>query len=141
MELENVLIWLQKFSCLILFRKNEKNNLSSPPNKNLNTPEANQNSIILINLPLITMKIQPLGERVLVKPVKAEERTKAGIYIPEEARENKKEAIVEEIGSLKEATLKKGDRIMYGGYSSDEFEVDGEKFLIIEYKDVIARIE
>jgi len=87
------------------------------------------------------MKIQPLGERVLVKPVKAEERTKAGIYIPEEARENKKEAIVEEIGSLKEATLKKGDRIMYGGYSSDEFEVDGEKFLIIEYKDVIARIE
>ena len=87
------------------------------------------------------MKIQPLGERVLVKPVKAEERTKAGIYIPEEARENKKEAIVEEIGSLKEATLKKGDRIMYGGDSSDEFEVDGEKFLIIEYKDVIARIE
>lgn len=88
------------------------------------------------------MKITPIGERVLVKPVKAEEKTASGIYIPEEAREGKKEAIIEEIGVLKDNfLLKKGDKILYGGYSSDEFEINGEKFLIIEIKDILARIE
>lgn len=89
------------------------------------------------------MKVKPIGERVLIKPVKAEEKTKGGIYIPEEAREEKKQAIVEEVGTLKEGTmpLKKGDKILYGGYSSDDFMVDGEKYLIIEFKDILARIE
>ena len=90
------------------------------------------------------MKIKPLGERILVKPVKKEEKTASGIYIPEEAREEKKEAIVEEVGMLKEGKeipLKKGDHILYGGYSSDEFQFNNEKHLIIEFKDVLARLE
>lgn len=87
------------------------------------------------------MKIKPLGERVLIKPIKAQEKTNSGIYIPEEAREDKKQAIVEEVGALKDASLKKGDKILYGGYSSDEFEINGEKYLIIEVKDVLARLE
>ncbi len=90
------------------------------------------------------MKIKPLGERVLIKPIKVAEKTDAGIYIPDEAREQKKEAIVEEVGvsqSGKEIPLKKGDKILYGGYSSDEFEFDGEKYIIIELKDILARIE
>ncbi|MEN9625678.1 MAG: hypothetical protein RL557_6 [archaeon] len=89
------------------------------------------------------MKIKPIGERILIKPIKKEERTSGGIYIPEEAREEKKEAIVEEVGIVqgKELPLKKGDRILYGGYSSDEFEIGKEKYLIIEFKDVLARLE
>ena len=87
------------------------------------------------------MKIKPLGERVLIKPIKAQEKTNSGIYIPEEAREDKKQAIVEEVCALKDASLKKGDKILYGGYSSDEFEINGEKYLIIEVKDVLARLE
>jgi len=89
------------------------------------------------------MNVKPIGERVLVRSIKAEEKTKGGIYIPEEAREDKKQAIVEEVGILKEGTmpLKKGDKILYGGYSSDEFMVDGQKFLIIDFKDILARIE
>ena len=89
------------------------------------------------------MKIKPLGERVLIKPIKAQEKTDSGIYIPEEAREDKKQAIVEEVGLMKDnfLQLKKGDKILYGGYSSDEFEINGEKHLIIEVKDVLARLE
>ncbi len=87
------------------------------------------------------MKITPLGERVLIKPLKREEKTKSGIYLPKGSDE-KKEGEVVELGNLKEATpLKKGDRILYGGYSSEEFEIEGQKYLIIELKDVIAKLE
>jgi len=90
------------------------------------------------------MKIKPLGERVLIKLVKAEEKTAGGIYIPEEAKEEKKQAIVEEVGKTKdgkELPLKKGDKVLYGGYSSDEFEINNEKYLIIDFKDILAIIE
>ncbi len=90
------------------------------------------------------MKIKPIGERVLIKPIEAEEKTAGGIYIPEEAKEEKKEAIVVEVGNFKdgkELPLKKGEKILYGGYSSDEFEFEGEKYLIIDFKDVLAKIE
>lgn len=89
------------------------------------------------------MKIKPLGKRVLIKPVKEEEKTKGGIFIPETAKEKKKQGLVMEIGTVedKEFPVKKGDMILYTGYSSEELEVDGEKYLILESKDVIAKIE
>jgi len=89
------------------------------------------------------MKIKPIGKRVLIKPVKEEERTKSGIYIPESAKEKKKQGIVVEVGTVddKEFPVKKGDVILYSGYSSEELEFDGEKYLILESKDVIAKIE
>ncbi len=89
------------------------------------------------------MHIKPLGKRVLIKPVKEEERTSGGIYIPETAKEKKKQGIVQELGSIdeKELPIKKGDAILYTGYSSEELEIKGEKFLIIDSKDIIAKIE
>jgi len=89
------------------------------------------------------MKIKPIGKRVLIKPVKEEERTKGGIYIPDSAKEKKKQGVVVEVGSMeeKEFPVKKGDIILYSGYSSEELEMDGEKFLILESKDVVAKIE
>ncbi|VVB92456.1 10 kDa chaperonin [uncultured archaeon] len=89
------------------------------------------------------MKIKPLGKRILIKPVKEEEKTRGGIFIPETAKEKKKQGIVMEIGTVedKEFPVKKGDVILYTGYSSEELEVDGEKYLILESKDVIAKIE
>ncbi|HEX7576181.1 MAG TPA: co-chaperone GroES [Candidatus Methanoperedens sp.] len=89
------------------------------------------------------MKIKPIGKRVLIKPVKEEETTKSGIYIPESAKEKKKQGIVVEVGTVddKEFPIKKGDVILYSGYSSEELEFDGEKYLILESKDVIAKIE
>ena len=86
------------------------------------------------------VSITPIGERVILKPVKSEERTKSGIYLPK--AEDKKEGIVEAVGSLKDGRaipLLKGDKVLYAGYSSEEIEVDGEKFLIVDFKDVIAK--
>jgi len=88
--------------------------------------------------------LKPLGERVLLTPVKFEEKTKSGIYLPKEANKDKKEGIVVEVGHDKDGKslpLHKGDRVLYGGYSSEEFESNGETFLIIEFKDILARFE
>jgi chaperonin GroES len=89
------------------------------------------------------MRIQPLGERILIKPTREEERTKGGIYIPESAREGKKEGEVIAVGTKdgKDLPLKKGDKILYGGYSNDEFEIEGTKYVILEFKDVLAKLE
>ena len=90
------------------------------------------------------MKITPIGSRVLIKPKKTEEKTAGGIYIPETAKESKKEGTVISVGTDKDGKmlpLKAGDRIMYGGYSSEEFEADDEKFVIVEFKDVVAKLE
>ena len=89
------------------------------------------------------MEIQPIGERVLIKPVEKETKTKGGIYIPEEAKEEKKQATVVAVGKFKdgkELPLKKGDTILYGGYSSDDFELNGQKYIILEFKDILAKV-
>ena len=92
----------------------------------------------------MNMNITPLGERVLLKHVKqTEERTKSGLYLPK-SKDEKKEGIIVSIGTMQDGKLfpvKAGDRIIYGGYSSEEMEIDGEKHLIIELKDVVAKVE
>ncbi len=89
------------------------------------------------------MKIKPIGKRVLIKPVKEEERTRGGLYIPETAKDKKKQGLGVEIGNIeeKEFPVKNGDTILYAGYSSEELEIDGEKYLILDSKDIIAKIE
>ena len=90
------------------------------------------------------MHIKPIGERVLVELAKKEEKTKGGLYIPEDAREEKKQGLVVAVGTFKdgkELPLQKGDRILYGGYSSEEFEFEGKKYLLIEFKDILAKLE
>jgi len=90
------------------------------------------------------MNIKPIGERVLVSHEKEKDKTDSGIYIPEEARKDKKYAIVESVGQMKDGSefpLKKGEKILYGGYSHEDFEIDDRKMKIIELKDVVAKIE
>jgi chaperonin GroES len=90
------------------------------------------------------MNIKPVGERVLIKPIKEEEVTSGGIYIPESAQKEKKEGNIVAVGTYedgKELPVKKGDHIIYGGFQSDEMEMDGEKYLFIDFKDVLAIIE
>ncbi len=90
------------------------------------------------------MKIKPVGERVLLKPILEEEKTKGGIYIPESARENNKKGKVIEVGEDKEGKslpLKKDMIVLYSGYSNEEIELEGEKYIIVDYKDIIAIIE
>jgi chaperonin GroES len=88
--------------------------------------------------------IKPIGERVLIKHMKKEEVTKGGIYIPESARKERKEGFVVAVGTFedgKELPLKKGDHVLYGGYQSDEIEIDGEKHLFVDFKDILAVVE
>lgn len=90
------------------------------------------------------MAITPIGERILLKPLKTEERTKSGIYLPKDANKDKKEGIVESVGTDNKGSslpLKKGDHVLYGGYSNEEFEIKGETFIFVEFKDILARIE
>ncbi|RLI98236.1 MAG: co-chaperone GroES [Candidatus Aenigmatarchaeota archaeon] len=89
------------------------------------------------------MKIEPIGERVLIKHHEKEEKTSGGIYIPESAADNRKEGKVVAVGRFKDGKalpLKPGDRIIYGGYSSEEIEIDGEKHIMLDFKDVLAKI-
>jgi chaperonin GroES len=88
--------------------------------------------------------IKPIGERVLLKHQKQEEVTKGGIYIPESARQEKKEGIVAAVGTFedgKELPLKKGDHVIYGGYQADEIEIDDEKLVFVDFKDILAIIQ
>ena len=88
--------------------------------------------------------LKPIGERVLLKPVKFEEKTRSGIYIPKEANKDKKEGIVEDVGHDKDnkpLPLKKGDKVLYGGYSNEEFEIQGETYIFVDFKDIFGRFE
>ena len=80
----------------------------------------------------------------MIKVKKKEEKTTHGLYLPESAQEEKKQGTVVAVGATKEGKelpLKAGDIILYGGYSSEEFEFNGEKYLLIEFKDILATLE
>lgn len=72
-----------------------------------------------------------------------EEKTKSGIYLPK-SDEEKKQGIIEEAGVDKEGKslpIFKGDRVLYSGYSHEEIEIDNEKYVVVEFKDIIAKLE
>ena len=95
------------------------------------------------------MKIRPLGDRLLVKRIKEEERTKGGIIIPDTAKEKPQEGKVvavgkgktTEAGKLVAPEVKTGDTILFGKYSGSEFTVDGEEHLIMREDDVMGVYE
>ena len=89
-------------------------------------------------------KIQPLADRVLVKPAAAEEKTIGGIIIPDSAKEKPLRGTVLAVGNgtKDEAmVLKEGDTILYGKYAGTELEFDGEKLLIMRQSDVLAIVK
>ena len=95
---------------------------------------------------LTGVKIQPLGDRVLVKPIEAKEVKKGGIIIPDTAKEKPQEGKVVAVGKGKIAEdgklmpmeLKAGDRILYGKYSGTEIKIDDEEHLIMHQDDVLG---
>ena len=81
---------------------------------------------------------------MLIRPAQAEEKTKSGIYIPETAQEKKKEGTVVSVGTRddgKALPLKAGDHVIYGGYSADKVEIENEDYVVVPFKDVLAKIE
>lgn len=86
-------------------------------------------------------KIQPLADRVLVKPVAAEEKTISGIIIPDSAKEKPLRGEVLAVGKGtkdEEMVLQAGDQVLYGKYAGTELEYEGEKYLIMRQSDVLA---
>jgi chaperonin GroES len=88
------------------------------------------------------MILTPIGERVILKPIKQEERTASGIFIPE-SDDKKKQGTIIAVGKDKNNNplpLYQGDKVLYSAYSNEEFEIDNQKFIIVDFKDVIAKI-
>ncbi|MCM1336966.1 MAG: co-chaperone GroES [Candidatus Amulumruptor caecigallinarius] len=89
------------------------------------------------------MNIQPLADRVLILPTPAEEVTMAGIIIPDSAKEKPLKGKVVAVGNGtkdEDMVLKAGDEVLYGKYAGSEFELDGEKYLIMRQSDVLAKL-
>jgi len=95
-----------------------------------------------------TTKIQPLGDRVLVKPIPSETKTKSGIIIPETVEKEKPDqgeivAVGEgkyEDGKLIPLRVKVGDIVLFSKYSPDEIKVDGEEYYILREENILAII-
>ena len=94
-------------------------------------------------------KIRPLQDRVIVKRVKEEEKTKGGIIIPDTAKEKPVEGEVVAVGNgkvndegkLRPLDVKVGDRVLFGKYSGTEVKLDGEEHLILREDDIVGVIE
>jgi chaperonin GroES len=94
------------------------------------------------------MDIRPLQDRVVLKPVEREEKTKSGIVLPDTAKEKPQEGMVEAVGtgrildngSKVPLELQVGDRVLYAKYAGNEFKLDDIEYLIISEKDVLAVI-
>ena len=95
------------------------------------------------------MKIRPLHERIIVKRVAEEEKTKGGLIIPDTAKEKPLEGVVIAVGNgkiLKDGTVRKldvkaGDTVLFGKYSGTEVKIDGEEHLILREDDILGVIE
>ena len=93
--------------------------------------------------------LRPLGDRILVKRVKEEERTKGGIIIPDTAKEKPQEGKIvavgkgkyDDTGKLIPIEVKAGDKILFGKYSGSEFKLEGEDLLILREDDILGIIE
>jgi len=95
------------------------------------------------------MKIRPLQDRVIVKRLEEEEKTKGGIIIPDTAKEKPMEGEVIAVGPGKvlesgtkvSMNVKKGDRILFGKYAGTEIKIEGEEHLIMREDDILGIIE
>jgi len=94
------------------------------------------------------MNIRPLGDRVVIKPLAQEEKTKSGIVLPDTAKEKPQHGEVLAIGSGKTLEngqkvpmeVKVGDKVIYSKYAGTEIKIDGEEVLILNERDIHAII-
>ncbi|MFB6231667.1 MAG: co-chaperone GroES [Salinibacter sp.] len=92
--------------------------------------------------------IRPLGDRVVVQPEPAEEKTESGLYIPDSAQEKPQRGTVRAIGEGRvedgtriEMTVEEGDEVLYGKYAGTEVTLNGEEYLIMRESDIFGIVE
>lgn len=96
-----------------------------------------------------TTTVTPLGDRVLVKRVAADDKTKGGIILPDTAKEKPREGVVVSVGngklldngSRQAMSVKKNDRVLFSSYAGSEIKLDGEELLILGEDEILAVIE
>lgn len=94
------------------------------------------------------MNLKPLGDRLVVKVLEAEEKTASGIVLPDKAKEKPQEGEVMAVGSGKtlengtrvDMEVKVGDRVLYSKYAGTEIKIKGEEYLILRQDDVLALV-
>ena len=92
------------------------------------------------------MKIRPLGDKILVEVLEAEEKTKGGIILPDTAKEEKTEGKVVAVGAgkvlesgkVQAPEVKKGERVIFGKYAGDEILIDGKKHKVLKESEILA---
>jgi len=98
----------------------------------------------------VALKLRPLADRVVIKPVEREEVTKSGIVLPDTAKEKPQEGIIEAVGNgrYNERTGERikldvavGDRVMYAKYAGSEVKIDEVDYLILSEKDILAVVQ
>ena len=87
------------------------------------------------------MKIRPLQDRILVRRLEGEEKTKGGIIIPDSAKEKPAEGKVDDEGKTHALDVKKGDKILFSKYAGTEVQIEGDEHIIIREDDVLGVIE
>ena len=93
-----------------------------------------------------TTNIEPLSDRVVVRPLEEDEQMRGGLYIPDTAKEKPQQGEIVAVGAGKVSAqgeriapdVKAGDKVLYGKYSGTEVTVDGEAYLILRESDVLA---
>ena len=93
-----------------------------------------------------TKKLRPLGDRVVVQPTAREEMTKSGIVLPDTAKEKPQEGKVLAVGpgrilddgSREAIDVSEGQKVLYAKYAGTEFKIDGDEYLIVSQKDILA---
>ena len=90
------------------------------------------------------MRLKPLGNRVVLQELEAEEKTPSGIILPDSAKEKPQEAVVVAVGpgdEESERQVKEGDRVIYAKYSGTDVKLDDEEYIIIDQKDIFAIVK
>jgi chaperonin GroES len=95
------------------------------------------------------MAVKPLGDRIVVRPLDPQEKTKSGLVVPDAAKEKPQEGKVIAVGTgrlledgeVKRLEVKTGDRVLYGKYAGSEVSLAGEDYLILREEDILAIVQ
>jgi len=87
------------------------------------------------------INIQPMGTRVLIKPMEQESKTSSGLLLPETAKEKPQTGLVVAVGDDEDIKLKVNDKVIFAKYTGTEFKFDGQDYLLIECTDILAKLK
>jgi chaperonin GroES len=115
----------------------------------LQTTDNGQLTTDIIKEIVIMAKLRPLGDKILVKRVEAESKTKSGIVLPDTAKEKPKRGKILAVGDGKRLdngerapfNVKKGDEVIFASYAGTEIKLDGEELMIMAEEDILAVVE